>query len=563
MTAFAPAERRVAAALLAVALALRPLYAFRYRVDTDEPQHLHVAWGWAHGFVQYRDLFDNHMPLFHLLTAPLVGVLGERADIVPLMRLAMLPCYVLTLWCTYRIGRRLFSERVGWWAAVLAALLPPFFRCSLEFRADDLWTPLWLAALVIAVEGELTLARVAAAGLLAGAAIGVSMKTSLLLGTLVLATVVAAAIRPRRPLRPWIGRLAARALVFAAAAALVPGAIAAGFAAAGAWEPFVYGTIHHNVLPSVGTWRHGPMRMMLFPAIVGASALVGAALWRRDGEAPLGRRRLAVLLATAAYGGALAGVWPVISREDYLPFYPVLAIAVAAFTLTVGSGRGWMRAWAPATLAVLELVVQLVAVPLWTDHADRQTAFVDDVLRLTRPGDPVFDLKGETIFRRRASYWVFEYITKARLDRGLIADTVPEELIATATHVVIPDCHQLTPRTRQFLSDHYVSVGRLRVAGARLACAEDAPRRFEVAIPGSYRLIEKPAGATGTDDATGPPRFEVDGEDANGARLLAPGSHELRTRGCHGSVVLVWAPAVERGFSPVVDPAPEVAWRTS
>ena len=127
-------ERRLAAALIGAAAILRTLYAFRYRVDSDEPQHLHVAWAWAHGLVQYRDVFDNHMPLFHLVTAPLVSALGERADIVFLMRLAMLPAWAFVLWCTYRLGRRLYSPCAGWWAAVLTAWLPPFFLCSLEFR---------------------------------------------------------------------------------------------------------------------------------------------------------------------------------------------------------------------------------------------------------------------------------------------------------------------------------------------------------------------------------------------------------------------------------------------
>jgi len=57
--------------LLLVTFAMRVWLIFRYRFDSDEPQHMHVAWGWAHGFIQYRDVFDNHMPLFHLLTAPL------------------------------------------------------------------------------------------------------------------------------------------------------------------------------------------------------------------------------------------------------------------------------------------------------------------------------------------------------------------------------------------------------------------------------------------------------------------------------------------------------------
>src|SRR5947208_7831706 len=111
----------ISLSLIATAVAVRIGLIFRYRFDSDEPQHLHVAWGWAHGLVQYRDVFDNHMPLFHLVMAPVVRLVGERADIVSIMRLVMLPLYAFTLWCTYRLGQRLFSARTGLWAAVLLA----------------------------------------------------------------------------------------------------------------------------------------------------------------------------------------------------------------------------------------------------------------------------------------------------------------------------------------------------------------------------------------------------------------------------------------------------------
>lgn len=68
------------AALLVLGLALRVLMAWRFRVDSDEPQHLHVVWAWTHGLLPYRDVFDNHMPLFHLLSGILVA--GARFDAV-------------------------------------------------------------------------------------------------------------------------------------------------------------------------------------------------------------------------------------------------------------------------------------------------------------------------------------------------------------------------------------------------------------------------------------------------------------------------------------------------
>src|SRR5438132_6772311 len=79
---FSKAERRAAVILFVLLLAMRVLYACHYRIDSDEPQHLHVVWGWANGQLPYLNFFDNHAPLFHILCAPLFTLLGERADII-------------------------------------------------------------------------------------------------------------------------------------------------------------------------------------------------------------------------------------------------------------------------------------------------------------------------------------------------------------------------------------------------------------------------------------------------------------------------------------------------
>ena len=106
-------------ALFAAILALRVLYVLHYRIDSDEPQHLHVVWGWANHLVQYRDVFDNHTPLFHLVCTPLYQLVGERADAVILMRFAMVPLFFFSLWCVYRLGVIIKSREVGLWASVL------------------------------------------------------------------------------------------------------------------------------------------------------------------------------------------------------------------------------------------------------------------------------------------------------------------------------------------------------------------------------------------------------------------------------------------------------------
>ena len=153
-------ERAAMAALAAAAVILRIASVFRYRIDSDEPQHLHVVWGWTHGLLQYRDLFDNHMPLFQILSAPLLRAVGERSDALIAMRLAMLPVWAAMIALTYQIAKSCYPSRVARWSTIVAALFPLLFLTSVEYRTDDLWTVFWLASFAVLVRPSLTTSRI-------------------------------------------------------------------------------------------------------------------------------------------------------------------------------------------------------------------------------------------------------------------------------------------------------------------------------------------------------------------------------------------------------------------
>jgi hypothetical protein len=163
-----PHEFTSAASLLIALILLRAITITHYKFGTDEPQHLHVIWGWARGFVQYRDLADNHMPLFQILWAPIYKLIGDRGTILYWMRIMLQPLYILAFWCTYRIGSLLFSRRVGVWAAILVGLSIDYIFCSVEFRTDNLWAPLWLLCMSVLLNGVLTVRRALIAGFLMG-----------------------------------------------------------------------------------------------------------------------------------------------------------------------------------------------------------------------------------------------------------------------------------------------------------------------------------------------------------------------------------------------------------
>ena len=168
----------------AAIVALRIAILFRYRIDSDETQHLHVIWGWTHGLVPYRDLFDNHMPLFHLMSVPLLLVVGERPEVLIAGRLAMLPFFALLVLLTYRIAESCYERRAAIWATLIGTLTPLFFLCSVEFRPDVLWAACWMATLSILVTKPVTFRRAVAAGFFFGIAAAISAKTSLLAASL-------------------------------------------------------------------------------------------------------------------------------------------------------------------------------------------------------------------------------------------------------------------------------------------------------------------------------------------------------------------------------------------
>src|SRR5688572_24986612 len=131
---------------LAAAITVRLAFVLAHRISSDEPQHLHVAWAWSHGLVQYRDVFDNHFPLLHLIFAPLMSLMPESSAVLLIARLAIAPVALACAWLLYKLALPLLGERTAAIAAITFSVLPPWLPASVEFRNDTLWIFFWLAS---------------------------------------------------------------------------------------------------------------------------------------------------------------------------------------------------------------------------------------------------------------------------------------------------------------------------------------------------------------------------------------------------------------------------------
>ena len=546
-------DRWLAGGFLLAVLGLRILYAWHFRVDSDEPQHLRVVWAWSRGLLPYRDVFDNHTPVFQALCAPLFRAFGVRADILMPMRLAMLPIFAATIWCVWKIARTFFTPRIALWTAVLAALWPPFFFDSVEFRTDELWALLWLLALTLLVTGRLGAARLFGAGLLLGLAFCVSMKTSLYLAALAFAFLALLVFRRATGQRADWPRIGQGVAWVVAGLPVVPALVVLFFILHGAGPQMYDCVIKHNILPGSHSLG-GVVKSILHWLFWLLPIAAGGALIARLPHPPEVRGRIAfTFFAAALYDSTLRSFWPILTAEDDLPFYPAMAITAAPALLWLG-GLAMRRLRLPAVAAPALFATACIAWIVrahapFTDETVDRIGIIADTLKLTDESDWVMDAKGETIYRNRASRYVMEALTNKRISRGLLPDDVAYWLVEKRVPLVSTRRMPLAART--FIKANYVPIAwRLRTLGQVLredGAKTHGPIRFEIAVPHRYTLVTRSGVAAGT----------LDGTAFTGPRELAAGPHEFLPANDSGRLILVWAQAIERGYSPFTEIKPD------
>lgn len=495
-----------------VALLLKWHYLDLLRVDSDEPQHLHVVWLWTQGLLPFRDAFDNHMPLFAFAMAPLLRWIGERPDAVLLMRIPMLLLWFASLWPVARIAAATQVPRVLPITMLLVTLDTVLFAYSQQFRPDNLWALFWLLAMARLANAEQRRGAATLAGFLAGAALATSMKTSVLLASLAAAAAVLALVERRRV--PWPALLR-----FALAAMVVPALVVIA-----CWQGGLLADFYRCVIgDNLGSGLHQQtqvLRWMLALLLFPLSLFLLRKAFR-----PRERETLPVRIVLL--GGLWALIvfrvlWPSFTDQDELPTLPLVLILLAV-AIERASAR-WSerrRLGLFATIALALLLLLQVRHPFLEDAAAEDTARRRQVLALTGPADAVLDAKGETVFRRRPVYQVFELLTLHKIRRGEIRLDLPQVLRERGVGVVLPSRVITDREFADFLAANYLQVAPgLLLAGKRFDLAEgQGGIDFDLAIAGDYRADGCESGC------------RIDGATWSGPRPLSAGRHRLEVDG--------------------------------
>jgi hypothetical protein len=197
--------------------------------------------------------------------------------------------------------------------------------------------------------------------------------------------------------------------------------------------------------------------------------------------------RVAVFLAAAFYALLIVGFSPSLKKQTFLPAYPLL-ILVAVDVLRVARWRPWI----PAAACLGLLVHQFSEAAPWRDGMTSQRELLRSVLALTRPGEPVLDVKGETVFRPRPLYFVFVQATMRGIEEGRLPQPDLKKLAASGTPVAIGGGAGFPAALRKYVKDHYATTrdGVLRVAGGSLE-QDGALWQAELPVAGDYVLLTR------------------------------------------------------------------------
>jgi len=514
------------------------------RIDSDEPQHMHIIWSWTKKIVQYRDVFDNHTPLFHILIAPFIKMVGATPYILMAGRILMIPFFIWNLILVYLISKILFNKKITLYLTFFTGFYLNYNASFVEFRPDNLWIILWLESIYYILKSKVNFYSGLILGFIIGLNSMVSLKTiAFLLPSLVLSYFLYL-VRDKRPviekLKFWniwdlkflLGFITGGISIFI---------FLLVFYKLNALSAFIYCTLLHNIVP--GLYKNFLWKF------IGAILSILIALFVSKRYENLSESFIFFMFLSFSLL-AISIVYPVMERETKSVVFEMFFILIVGLILEniyykMSSKKFFL--YISGGYAFFILLV-MTRTNCWCENRSYEKMY-DSILKLTDDFDYVMDAKGENIFRTRPYYFAFELFTKRRIKLGLIdSNQIIADLIKKKNYVIVSKYENVFPENlRNFSNSEYINVEQyIKVAGKKIAekLLPGERIKFNIVLSGEYRVIAKGKNL----------EFIVDNIKIrpNQKFYLSAGTHYLViSRGkTEGSIILIISKALERGFYP-------------
>lgn len=463
-----------------LALSLLWLYfSFFHGFDDDEFQHCHNAYLIWKGFVPYRDFFEHHLPLYHILFSPLF-IFGEKPSTIFAFRLVSLVSSGTVFFLIYRFLKGKYTKDVAVFLTGLLFFVPMYLLKMTEARPESIAMLLFTLVVILIFDGTQETKIVFLAGFLSGLMVCFSLKY----------------------IFSWLGLFTG----FFVLRSKKSGEIFLGGFLSGIFPLFFYALIK-GILPEFirstvllnirWKYKFSPAGY-LYESFVTAGVLMACAISSIIAQIFTSDLKKNAILSLCLVFFCFLGivVVPVPYRQLYLPLLIICTICAGPVARNlfdiieeknikpIVAGIVWICAISNSLAIIKNEITQ-------TNFADiRKMEKIDAI----SPGIPVFDGRALMFYRMHTTYYGFMHHELIQmLDPQQYSQHVIGEMIKNNFPVVIYDYRvmQMPAKIQDFIQKHYCCLeDDIYVPGVRIDRAQfsEGKAYFPVNVSGWYRI---------------------------------------------------------------------------
>lgn len=165
-------------------------FSFFHGFDDDEFQHCHNAYLIWKGLVPYRDFFEHHLPLYHILFS-IFYLAGEKPSTIFLFRFLSLVSSAFVFVIVYRFLKENHGFETALFSVLLLGFVPMFLFKMTEARPESIAVLLFTISTIFIFSQKSEIKQLFFAGILCGLMVCLSLKyifafSGLLVGCFVL-----------------------------------------------------------------------------------------------------------------------------------------------------------------------------------------------------------------------------------------------------------------------------------------------------------------------------------------------------------------------------------------
>jgi len=516
--------------LIGLLLARLQVAIVRY-FDPDEFAHMHWAYLLTIGKLQFSDFFFYVLPIYQFFMMP-IFFLRASANVVIAARIWQYMLYAANAILVFRIAQKGFNNKhIGLLAAVIFAAFPMTFDKTIDIRPDMLMVFFYLVSVdIILTTNKWNVKR----ALSFGACLAVSGLT---LPKIVFAVPAVAFLLFVRKNKPTLIHL-----LWIATGAAIPVIGMLGFLTVnGLTQQAVLSILKDSVAVNQGKIPFSPWKALSpWPLVYVESAgpswpwYVNTAIWLTSGAGlliTLVKKPTFGMFHVLFFGVGIAFLFlfPAPYLQYFLPlsvFGSILAAAAISFIYDLfRKATGNANVAGFLYICIIASIIYALLTSFNIQYQIRvregntnteQTTVITDLLRISKPEEPVYDMVGSYVFRPDAYYYCCHPYGEFADNATIKIPPLRNLLVSTNTRYIILDrtgmsLWQTPSADLAFIKSHYQPSKYLKIytPGVKFTCVNascyqldvegnklymNSANVFQIVIPDVYTVSTIPIG---------------------------------------------------------------------